>query len=152
MQLHHSWHTPSHRVCKADTRPSIMQPVCTSPRHESAHTSEHSPQQLPLLVGLTGSIGMGKSTVAGFLRGQNVPVLCADDVVHTLYASGGAAVGPVAEAFPSAVVSSAVDRALLSKCVVGNDKAMKQLESIVHPLVEAERRKFVQQVWCACLV
>lgn len=104
-----------------------------------------APPPLPLLVGLTGSIGMGKSTVSGFLTAQGVPVLCADDVVHRLYASSGAAVGPVGAAFPAAVVDGAIDRAQLSKCVVGNEAAMKQLEGIVHPLVEAERLRFIQQ-------
>jgi dephospho-CoA kinase len=101
---------------------------------------------LPLLVGLTGSIGMGKSTVSGFLSARNVPVLSADEVVHKLYSVGGAAVGPVGAAFPDAVVSRGIDRAQLSKYVVGNEAAMKQLEGIVHPLVEAERLQFIQQV------
>lgn len=101
---------------------------------------------LPLLVGLTGSIGMGKSTVSNFLSSQHVPVLCADEAVHQLYAAGGAAVAPVAAVFPDAVVAGAIDRTQLSKYVVGNEAAMKQLEGIVHPLVEAERLKFIQQV------
>lgn len=93
---------------------------------------------------------MGKSTVSCFLQDSGVPVLSADAVVHQLYAAGGAAVQPVAAAFPSAVVDGAVDRARLSACVVGNEAAMQQLEGIVHPLVEAERLKFVQQVgWAA---
>lgn len=99
-----------------------------------------------LLAGLTGSIGMGKSTVSAMLVGHGVPVLSADEVVHQLYARGGAAVQPVGAAFPSAVVDGAVDRAALSKCVVGNEAAMQQLEALVHPLVEAERLRFVQQV------
>jgi dephospho-CoA kinase len=77
---------------------------------------------------------------------QGVPVLCADEVVHKLYSAGGAAVAPVGAAFPSAVVNSVVDRAALSKCVVGNEAAMKQLEGIVHPLVEQERAAFIKQV------
>lgn len=89
---------------------------------------------------------MGKSTVSGFLSALHMPVLCADEVVHKLYAARGAAVAPVGAAFPDAVVSGAVDRAQLSKYVVGNEAAMKQLEGIVHPLVEAERLLFVQQV------
>jgi hypothetical protein len=108
-------------------------------------------QALPLLVGLTGSIGMGKSTVSSFVSAANVPVLSADDVVHQLYAAGGAAVAPVGAAFPDAVVAGAIDRAQLSKYVVGKETAMKQLEAIVHPLVEAERLKFVQQVCNPCL-
>jgi dephospho-CoA kinase len=109
-------------------------------------------QALPLLVGLTGSIGMGKSTVSGFISAANIPVLSADDVVHKLYAAGGAAVAPVGAAFPDAVVAGAVDRVQLSKYVVGNEDAMRQLEALVHPLVEAERLKFVQQVCTPCLM
>jgi dephospho-CoA kinase len=116
----------------------------------STDTSQQQ-QRTPLLVGLTGSIGMGKSTVSGFLSTLHVPVLCADEVVHQLYAAGGAAVAPVGAAFPDAVVSDTVDRTQLSKYVVGNEAAMKQLEGIVHPLVEAERLRFVRQV-CSNLV
>lgn len=96
---------------------------------------------------------MGKSTVSAFLSSSEigVPVLCADEVVHALYSAGGAAVAPVGAAFPDAVVDGAIDRTQLSKYVVGNDAAMKQLEGIVHPLVEAERRRFIQQVHKAVL-
>lgn len=103
-------------------------------------------EKLPLLCGLTGSIGMGKTTVSAMLTKHGAPVLSADDVVHQLYASGGAAVQPVGAAFPSAIENGAVDRTALSKCVVGNEVAMERLESIVHPLVEAERLNFVRQV------
>lgn len=75
-------------------------------------------------------------------------MLCADEVVHKLYSAGGAAVQPVGAAFPTAIVDGAIDRVMLSKCVVGNEAAMKQLEGIVHPLVEQERIKFVKQVGC----
>eukprot|EP00878_Enallax_costatus_P005474 GHUV01005745.1.p1 GENE.GHUV01005745.1~~GHUV01005745.1.p1 ORF type:complete len:279 (+),score=73.59 GHUV01005745.1:329-1165(+) len=102
-------------------------------------------ERLPLLCGLTGSIGMGKTTVSAMLTNHDVPVLSADAVVHQLYAAGGAAVQAVGAAFPSAVTDGAVDRTALSRCVVGNEAAMQQLEAIVHPLVEAERVKFVQQ-------
>ncbi|WIA08050.1 hypothetical protein OEZ85_007517 [Tetradesmus obliquus] len=88
---------------------------------------------------------MGKSTVSAFFKQQGVPVLCADEVVHKLYSAGGAAVAPVGAAFPSAVVDGAIDRAALSKCVVGNEAAMKQLEGIVHPLVEQERKQFIAE-------
>lgn len=108
-------------------------------------TSSSSIKQLPFLCGLTGSIGMGKSTVSAFFKQQGVPVLCADEVVHKLYSAGGAAVAPVGAAFPSAVVDGAIDRAALSKCVVGNEAAMKQLEGIVHPLVEQERKQFIAE-------
>lgn len=136
-----------------------MQQPSATPQADSSFTAAQGAQQntqlLPLLVGLTGSIGMGKSTVSSFLPAHNVPVLSADEVVHKLYAVGGAAVDPVGAAFPDAVVSGAIDRAQLSKYVVGNEAAMKQLEGIVHPLVEAERLQFIQQVClsvCFCTV
>jgi dephospho-CoA kinase len=100
----------------------------------------------PFVLGLTGSIGMGKSTVSNMLRDLGVPVLEADAVVHKLYAQGGAAVQPVGQLFPSAVKQGAVDRGALSQCVVGNEAAMKQLEAVVHPLVEQERLEFLKQV------
>ncbi|GBF98057.1 hypothetical protein Rsub_10285 [Raphidocelis subcapitata] len=93
----------------------------------------------PYVLGLTGSIGMGKSTVSAMLRARGVPVVDADAIVHALYAPGGAAVAPVGAAFPSAVAAGAVDRAALSAAVVGRPEAMAALEGIVHPLVEAER-------------
>ncbi|KAL6770468.1 COAE2 [Auxenochlorella protothecoides x Auxenochlorella symbiontica] len=93
----------------------------------------------PLVVGLTGGIGMGKSTVSRMLEQRNVPVLDADQMVHELYAAGGLAVEPIGAAFPTAVTGGAVDRTALSACVVGNPAALRQLESIVHPLVKAQR-------------
>ncbi|GAX83613.1 hypothetical protein CEUSTIGMA_g11037.t1 [Chlamydomonas eustigma] len=97
------------------------------------------------VLGLTGSIGMGKSTVSQIFRDQDVPVLDADQVVHDLYAHGGAAVGPVSEAFPSAFKESAIDRRALSTCVVGDEVAIKKLEAIVHPLVSQRREQFLKQ-------
>lgn len=92
------------------------------------------------VLGLTGSIGMGKSTVAAMLVDAGVPVLDADAVVHSLYAPGGAAVAPVTAMFPAAAGSDGgIDRAALSKAVVGDEAAMKRLENLVHPLVEAAR-------------
>jgi dephospho-CoA kinase len=96
------------------------------------------------VLGLTGSIGMGKSTVASMLSNDSaVPVLDADAVVHALYAPGGAAVAPVGALFPSAVVDGGVDRAALSKAVVGDAAALAALEAAVHPLVAAERRAWL---------
>jgi dephospho-CoA kinase len=100
----------------------------------------------PFIIGLTGSIGMGKSTISNFCRKQGVPVFDADDTVYQLYSKGGAAVLPVRRLFPDAIVDGAVSRPALSKYVVGNDAAMKQLEGVVHPLVAAERLKFLKQV------
>lgn len=70
---------------------------------------------------------------------RGVPIIDADAIVHRLYAAGGAAVAPVGAAFPSAIVGGAVSRPALSAAVVGDEAAMRRLEGIVHPLVEAER-------------
>ncbi|ANK79531.1 MAG: dephospho-CoA kinase [Rhizobiales bacterium NRL2] len=94
------------------------------------------------VVGLTGSIGMGKSTVAGMFRDEGVPVWDADAAVHELYSPGGAAVAPVAERFPGVVVDGAVDREKLSHRVVADDEAIRDLEKIVHPLVGQHRQRF----------
>ena len=97
----------------------------------------------PLVLGLTGGIGMGKSTVAAMFRDLGVPVHDADATVHRLYAPGGGAVGAVGAAFPGAVRDGAVDRPALSALVVGRPEAMKRLEAIVHPLVRAEEERFL---------
>ncbi|MGR4862888.1 dephospho-CoA kinase [Caulobacter sp. LARHSG274] len=95
-----------------------------------------------IVLGLTGSIGMGKSTTAQMFVAEGVPVYDADAAVHALYAPGGAAVGPVEAAFPGVVVDGAVDRARLSARVVGHPEALKALEAVVHPLVAAHRAGF----------
>lgn len=95
------------------------------------------------LVGLTGSIGMGKSTVGKMFAAAGAPVFDADAAVHALYAPGGAAVGPVEAAFPGVTRAGGIDRAALSKHVVGNAEAIKRLEAIVHPLVAQERVAFL---------
>lgn len=97
-----------------------------------------------IVVGLTGSIGMGKSTTSTMFQDEGVPVYDADAAVHALYATGGAAVGPVEAAFPGVVVDGAIDRAKLSAAVVGNSEALAVLESIVHPLVGAHRIGFFE--------
>lgn len=94
-----------------------------------------------LLIGLTGSIAMGKSTTAAMLRRRGVPVHDADAAVHTLYR--GAAVRPVEAAFPGVVRDGAVDRAALGARVVGDAAALSRLEAIVHPLVRAAEEAFV---------
>lgn len=88
-----------------------------------------------LLVGLTGSIGMGKSETSRMLREEGVPVYDADAEVHNLYAKGGAAVGPIGALFPDVIVDGAIDRARLSKHVIDNDVNLKKLESVIHPMV-----------------
>jgi dephospho-CoA kinase len=97
-----------------------------------------------ITVGLTGSIGMGKSTTAAMFAAEGVPVYDADAEVHALYAKGGAAVAPLEAAFPGVVVDGAVDRAKLSHHVVGKPDALKRLEAIVHPLVGESRVGFFQ--------
>lgn len=95
-----------------------------------------------LIVGLTGSIGMGKSTVAARMRELGLVVIDADRVVHDLYR--GAAVAPVEAAFPGTTVDGAVDRARLSAALLADPNGFKMLERIVHPLVLAAERSELQ--------
>ena len=95
------------------------------------------------ILGLTGSIGMGKSTTAGFFRDAGVPVLDSDAVVHRLYE--GDAVAPVEAAFPGVTVDGRIDRARLSGKLVGNPDAIARLEAIVHPLVRAVTQRFLDE-------
>lgn len=94
-----------------------------------------------ILIGLTGSIGMGKSATSKMFRDAGAPVYDADAAVHRLYERD--AVEPIRAAFPSAVVGGRVDRAILSKLVIGDRDAMQRLEAIVHPLVGANRLSFL---------
>lgn len=96
-----------------------------------------------IIVGLTGSIAMGKSETAKMFRELNVPVFDADQAVHELYAKKGDAVEPVRLMFPSAVIDGEVDRAVLGELVLGNEIALKQLEALVHPLVHQKRQAFL---------
>lgn len=97
-----------------------------------------------IIVGLTGSIGMGKSTTSTMFQAEGVPVYDADAAVHALYSKGGAAVAPVEAAFPGVVVDGAIDRAKLSAQVVGKPEALKRLEAVVHPLVGESRKVFFE--------
>lgn len=99
-----------------------------------------------LVIGLTGSIGTGKSTTAAMFAAHGIPVSDADQVVHALYAKGGAAVVPVAAAFPGCEADGAIDRAKLAAMLLGNDEAFRRLEAIVHPLVRKAQRDFLKQV------
>lgn len=90
-------------------------------------------------VGLTGSIGMGKSTVANMFADEGAIVWNADDAVHRLYAKGGAGVAAIRERFPSAIVDGAVDRDVLSSLVLDDAGALAELEATIHPLVSKDR-------------
>jgi dephospho-CoA kinase len=101
-----------------------------------------------IVLGLTGSIGMGKSTAAAMLRRLGVPVHDADATVHRLLGPGGGAVAPVARAFPGGVIEDArtgrtrIDRAALGRLVFADSAALHRLEAILHPLVRADERRF----------
>lgn len=96
------------------------------------------------LIGLTGSIGMGKSLTASLFAEEGVPVYDADAAVHALYAKGGAAVAPIGALLPQAVVDGAVDRTILGQHVLKDADKLKQLEAIVHPLAGASQSRFLQ--------
>jgi dephospho-CoA kinase len=99
-----------------------------------------------IVVGLTGSIGMGKTETARMFERLGVPVFDADRAVHELYAPGGEAVASIAGAFPEAVVDGAVDRVRLAAAVLGDGEAVRRLEGIVHPLVQEKRQAFLAGV------
>jgi dephospho-CoA kinase len=97
-----------------------------------------------IILGLTGSIGMGKSTAAAMLRRLGVPLFDADQVVHRLLGPGGAAVQPVLTAFPGvAAGSGGIERRLLGREVFDNAAGLARLERILHPMVRAEERRFL---------
>ena len=95
------------------------------------------------ILGLTGSIAMGKTETAGMFRRLGVPVYDADAAVHRLMAPGGAAVAPVEAAFPGVVVAGAIDRGELGRRVFADASALRRLERIVHPLVGQAQRRFL---------
>ena len=96
-----------------------------------------------IVIGLTGSIGMGKSTVAAMFADEGVPVFDADAAVHRLQGVGGRLVEPIEAAFPGTTGPAGVDRAALGRAVLGDDAAMKRLEAIVHPAVAEDRAAFL---------
>jgi dephospho-CoA kinase len=95
------------------------------------------------IIGLTGGIGMGKSTASAMFRRHRVPIFDADRAVHDLQAVGGRAVRPIEAAFPGTTQGGAVDREALRRAVLGNPTALKQLERIVHPLVRDAEKRFL---------
>ena len=97
------------------------------------------------IVGLTGSIAMGKSETARMFRENGIPVFDADKTVHALYGTGGEAVELVGELFPGTVFNGEVDRGALSKLVLGDKSALKKLEALVHPLVQSARQEFLNR-------
>lgn len=98
-----------------------------------------------VILGLTGSIGMGKTTASAMLRRMGVPVYGSDEAVHGVLARGGAAVPAVAAAFPEAVRDGEVDRAALRARAFGDEAALRRLEAIVHPLVREVQGRFLRR-------
>lgn len=96
-----------------------------------------------IIVGLTGSIGMGKSTAAAMIRRLGIPVFDADQAVHRLMAKGGQAVAPIADRFPGVLADGAIDRKALGRAVFGQKAELKALEAILHPMVHQAERRFV---------
>jgi dephospho-CoA kinase len=95
------------------------------------------------VIGLTGGIGMGKSTVAGVFRRAHIPVFDADAAVHDLQAPGGAALPRISVAFPGTVIDGRLDRSRLRAAVLPDPAALKRLEAILHPLVRVRERAFL---------
>ena len=98
---------------------------------------------MTFVIGLTGSIGMGKSTTAGMFRDEGVAVWDADAAVERLYAKGGAAVEPVSHLFPEALIDDAISKSRLKEALKQDPNSLRKLESIVHPLVREDREAFI---------
>lgn len=96
-----------------------------------------------ITVGLTGSIGMGKSTVTQMFADEGAAVWNADEAVHRLYLKGGIGARAIADQFPAAIIDGAVDRVVLSSLVLDDAAALANLEAIIHPLVSADRASFL---------
>ena len=112
-------------------------------RRKAAH---HTPS---LVIGLTGSVAMGKSTVAAFFRHLGIPVFDADQVVHLLLGPKGKALKAVAARFPGTVSTKGADRKAIGAKVFANPAALKDLEAIIHPLVREDRERFLQRAGLA---
>lgn len=100
---------------------------------------------MSFLLGLTGSIGMGKSTTARMFAEEGCALWDADAAVHRLYAKGGAAVGPIRDVFPEAVIDGAVSRDQLKEIIAQDETALARIEKIVHPLVARDRADFIHE-------
>ena len=96
-----------------------------------------------ITLGLTGSIGMGKSTTAQMFADLGIPVWDADAAVHRIYSVGGTAVAPITEAYPMAITHGAVDRGKLKDMMAMRDDVLPKIQEIVHPLVAADRQTFL---------
>lgn len=96
-------------------------------------------------LGLTGSIGMGKSTTAEMFVAEGCALWDADAAVHRLYGANGAAVKPMAKTFPQAIENQTVSREKLKRIIASDSSALKRIESIVHPLVAADRAQFLKR-------
>ncbi len=107
---------------------------------------------MTLVLGLTGSIGMGKSTVAAMFAQAGVPVFDADAEVHKLQGAGGRLVAQIEAAFPDTTSELGVNRTLLGEAVFGKPEAFRRLEGIVHPAVAHERARFLEANRAAPLV
>jgi dephospho-CoA kinase len=99
-----------------------------------------------IIVGLTGSIGMGKTTAADDFRRQGIPVYDADRTVHVIMNKGGKAVNAISQAFPGVVQNEAVDRGLLAEKVLAKKEDLLRLEKIVHPFVRQKEKEFLDNM------
>jgi dephospho-CoA kinase len=107
---------------------------------------------MTFILGLTGSIGMGKSTTAAMFAAADLPVWDADAAVHRLYAKGGLGASALAETFPQAVRGGSVSRAALRQVIAADPGALAKIEGLVHPLVAADRAAFLARSRCTIAV
>jgi dephospho-CoA kinase len=107
---------------------------------------------MSFLLGLTGSIGMGKSTTARLFAEEGCQVWDADAAVHRLYSRGGAAVAPMGAVFPDAIVDGAVSREALKRIIDADPGALRRIEALVHPLVARDRARFIEEATSDILV
>lgn len=106
----------------------------------------------PYVLGLTGSIGMGKSTTADFFSSNGVPVWDADAAVHRLYEKGGKGVSALGDILPEVISDGKVDRNALRAAIIENPDLLKTVEDVIHPLVSEDRNDFIHQNKTAPLI